>query len=84
MSVALVTTFYGVLLANVLFLPLSGKLAARSAEELLRREMVVDGVLSIQSGDSPRIVAEKLRSFLAPAAQRRLESIRENRLNRAA
>lgn len=84
MSVALVTTFYGVLLANVLFLPLAGKLAARSEEEILRREMVVEGVLSIQSGDSPRIVAEKLRSFLAPAAQRRLELVRENRLNRAA
>ncbi len=84
MSIALITTFYGALLANVVFLPLAGKLGARSEEEVLLREMIIDGVLAIQSGDSPRIVAEKLRSYLTPDVRRRLEGEREQRLHRRA
>lgn len=84
MSVALVTTFYGSLLANVLFLPLAGKLGARSEEEILHREMIIDGILAIQSGDSPRIVEEKLRAFLSPTLRRRLDVAREQRIRRAA
>ncbi len=79
MSVALLTTFYGALLANVLFLPLAGKLATRSDEEILMREMIVDGIMAIQSGDSPRIVEEKLRSFLSPTSRRRLDEAKEQR-----
>jgi len=84
MSVALVTTFYGAILANVLFLPLAGKLGARSEEEILHREMIIDGILAIQSGDSPRIVEEKLRAFLSPTLRRRLDVTREQRVRRAA
>ncbi len=84
MSVALVTTFYGAILANVLFLPLAGKLAARSEEEILHREMIIDGILAIQSGDSPRIVEEKLRAFLSPTLRRRLDVARDLRVRRAA
>ncbi len=62
MATALVTTFYGALLANALFLPLAGKLETRSREEILNKEMVIDGIMAIQSGDSPRIVEEKLRN----------------------
>jgi len=77
MAVALLTTFYGAIMANVIFLPLAGKLGLRSAEELLIREMIIEGVMGIQSGDSPRIVEEKLKSFLKPAAQKALEEGRD-------
>ena len=64
MAVALVTTFYGVILANLLFTPLAKKLAAQSADECLRKEMVLEGILSIQDGENPRIIREKLNAFL--------------------
>ena len=63
MAVALLTTFYGTLLANLLFLPISGKLKVRSRQE------VVQGILAIQAGDNHRIVSEKLKAFLSPAAR---------------
>ncbi|MBN2804068.1 MAG: MotA/TolQ/ExbB proton channel family protein [Deltaproteobacteria bacterium] len=66
MAVALLTTFYGALLANLLFTPLSGKLKFRSEEEALVWELTREGVLSISAGDNPRIVEQRLNSFLAP------------------
>jgi chemotaxis protein MotA len=66
MAVALITTFYGALLANFIFLPMAGKLGVRSSEEMLFRQVIVEGVLAIQNGENPRIVQEKLRSFFAP------------------
>jgi len=66
MAVALLTTFYGVILANLIFLPIAGKLKVRSAEEILLKEVMIEGILSIQAGDNPRIVEEKLKAFLAP------------------
>lgn len=66
MAVALVTSFWGALLANTLFLPLSNKLRNRSAEEQAIRRLIIEGVTSIQGGDSPRIVKEKLHTFLPP------------------
>lgn len=74
MATALVTTFYGALLANALFLPLAGKLETRSREEIMNKEMVIDGIMAIQSGDSPRIVEEKLKSFLSPTLRRKIEN----------
>ncbi len=73
MAVALLTTFYGAVMANAFFLPLAGKLESRSREEVLIRQMVIEGVMAIQSGDSPRIVEEKLKSFLMPSVQQKLE-----------
>lgn len=67
MAVALVTTFYGAVLAYLVFIPISGKLAVRSQEEALQKEILIEGILAIQSGDNPRIVEEKLRAFLPPA-----------------
>ena len=64
MAVALVTTFYGVVLANLLFTPFAKKLATQSADECLRKEMVLEGILSIQDGENPRIIREKLNAFL--------------------
>ncbi|MFH0882737.1 MAG: flagellar motor protein [bacterium] len=66
MATALVTTLYGSLSANIVFLPLAGKLEYRSREEGRRKELIIEGILSIQSGDNPRIVREKLKTFLPP------------------
>ncbi len=77
MATALITTFYGAVLANAFFLPLAGKLETRSEEEILVKEMIIDGIMAIQSGDSPRIVEEKLRSFLSPALRRKMDASKE-------
>ncbi len=67
MAVALLTTLYGAVLANVVFLPLAKKLEERSFEESLYMEIMVEGVIAIQKGEHPSIVKEKLQAFLAPA-----------------
>lgn len=67
MAVALITTFYGAVLANVLFLPIAGKLRTRSKEESLVKEMILQGVISLSRGDNPRIIEQKLHSFLPPS-----------------
>lgn len=64
MALALITTFYGSLLSNVLFLPIADKLGSRSGEEIAARLLIMRGVMSIQSGDNPRIVQQKLMAFL--------------------
>jgi chemotaxis protein MotA len=66
MSVALVTTFYGVVLAYLLFLPLAGKLTRLSSQELLVKQLIINGILSIQAGDNPRILEQKLHAFISP------------------
>jgi len=66
MATALVTTFYGALAANLLFIPIANKLKGRSQDELLTKQVMLEGILSIQAGDNPRVVEEKLRVFLAP------------------
>ncbi len=65
MSVALITTFYGTVLANMVFAPFSKKLKQRNEEELLYKSIVIEGVLSIQSGDNPKFLREKLQTYLA-------------------
>jgi len=64
MAIALITTFYGALLANVVFTPMAGRLKLMSNEENIYREMVVEGVLAIQSGETPYLIEEKLGSFI--------------------
>lgn len=75
MAVALITTLYGALLANLVFLPIATKLRVRSEQEVLVMQMMVEGILSIQAGENPRIVEEKLQAFMskseAEARQRR-------------
>ena len=66
MSVALVTTFYGSMLANIVFLPIAQKLKIRSKDEILVKELMVEGLLSIQAGENPRIIEEKLKTFIPP------------------
>lgn len=64
MAVALLTTLYGSLIANLVALPLADKLGIRSKDELMIKEIVIRGVMAIQSGDNPRVVEQKLKSFL--------------------
>ncbi|EPR34509.1 MotA/TolQ/ExbB proton channel [Alkalidesulfovibrio alkalitolerans DSM 16529] len=66
MAVALITTFYGAILANLVFLPMAGKLKDRSRDELLTRDLIKEGILAISKGENPRIIEEKLNSFLPP------------------
>jgi chemotaxis protein MotA len=76
MATALLTTFYGALFANLIFIPLAGKLDTRNREETLMREIMIEGLLSIQAGDRPQLVAEKLKSFVAPNIRRQMEAKR--------
>lgn len=74
MAVAIITTFYGAVLANLLFLPMSGKLKTRSAEEVTTKRLVLHGVVAIAQGDNPRILEQKLNSFVSPS--RRVSAFR--------
>jgi chemotaxis protein MotA len=66
MAVALLTTFYGALMANVLFLPVAGKLRNRSSEEVMMKELMSEGIMSIAKGDNPRLLEQKLNAYLPP------------------
>lgn len=66
MSVALVTTFYGSIMANLFFTPMAIKLKYKSSREILLKEIMLEGMLSIQAGENPRIIEEKLKAFLPP------------------
>jgi chemotaxis protein MotA len=66
MAVALVTTFYGVMIANLICLPLSRKLKSRSMKEFYQKQMFLEGLLAIQDGENPRIIREKLSAFIPP------------------
>jgi len=59
MAVALITTFYGAIIANVICLPMAGKLKARSASEVLTKTLIIEGMQSILSGENPRIMEQK-------------------------
>ncbi len=66
-AVAFVATLYGVGFANLIFLPLAGKLKARVSEQRLLYELTMEGILAIQAGENPRLVAEKLSAYLPPS-----------------
>lgn len=74
MAVALITTFYGSVLANWICIPISTKLKSKNSGEVMIKELMVEGLLSIQAGENPRVIEEKLKSFLSPA---RRESLKE-------
>ena len=67
MAVALITTFYGSVLANWFCYPAENKLKARSNAEYMTKSIVIEGLLSIQAGENPRVTEEKLKSFLSPS-----------------
>jgi len=72
MALAIVTTFYGLLIANFIANPVISKLRVFSAEELFVKELTAEGVLSIQNGENPRTIEEKLKAFLSPSLRESL------------
>ncbi len=66
MAVALITTLYGSLLANWICAPTAAKLKADNAVEMMQKQVMIEGLLSIQAGENPRVIEEKLKSFLSP------------------
>jgi chemotaxis protein MotA len=67
MAMAMITTFYGALFANLFFIPMSGKLKQRSEQEMQFKEMLLTGILAVQAEESPRVIHNKLLSYLKPA-----------------
>jgi len=66
MAVALLTTFYGSIMANIMCMPIAGKLRTRSKEETLAKEMTIQGILALSNGDNPRVLEQKLLAFIPP------------------
>ena len=66
MAVALITTFYGSLLANWICTPVASKLKLKNAQEMAVKGIEIEGLLSIQAGENPRVIEEKLKSFISP------------------
>ena len=69
MAVALITTLYGSLIANWLCNPIASKLKVNNSLEVVNKQIAIEGLLSIQAGENPRVIEEKLKSFLAPASR---------------
>jgi chemotaxis protein MotA len=66
MAVALITTLYGSMLANWICAPVATKLKANNDAELMIKDIMIEGLLSIQAGENPRVIEEKLKSFIPP------------------
>lgn len=66
MAVALLTTLYGSMIANWIATPVANKLAVNNDMEIMLKEVMIEGLLSIQAGENPRVIEEKLKSFLSP------------------
>lgn len=73
MSVALVTTFYGSMLANLVFMPLARRLKTLGSVEYLRKELLLEGIMAVSNGENPRTIREKLNSFLSNTEVEELE-----------
>lgn len=76
MGLALVTTFYGVLFSNLVFLPIAGKLKVLSDAEVLRNEIIIHGVMGLKKTESPLLIKEQLLAFVNEKTKLRLESLR--------
>jgi chemotaxis protein MotA len=73
LAVAVVATMYGTVLANAVAGPIGDKLALRSSEEILAREMMLQGILSIQAGDNPRVTLDRMMAFIPNASRAALK-----------
>ncbi|MFG6121323.1 MULTISPECIES: flagellar motor protein MotP [Thalassobacillus] len=65
MAVALLTTFYGTVMANLVFIPMAGKLENKTEQEIFLKQIIIEGVIGVQSGQNPKILEEKLSAFLS-------------------
>lgn len=77
MAVALITTFYGILLSNLVFLPLGGKLKRRTDKERMTREIMIEGIMCLQNREHPLVVRDKLNAFI-PASKRMVEETKKD------
>ena len=77
MAIALITTLYGSMIANTICTPMATKLKGYSAQEILIKELMLEGIMSLQSGDNPRIVEQKLVSFIEP--RQRVTAMKEEK-----
>ncbi|MCH2162265.1 MAG: MotA/TolQ/ExbB proton channel family protein, partial [Phycisphaerales bacterium] len=73
LAVAVTATLYGTVLANAIAGPIGDKLALRSGEEILGKEMMLQGIMSIQSGDNPRTTTEKMLAFVSHSGRAKLK-----------
>jgi chemotaxis protein MotA len=73
MATALLTTLYGAMSANMVFLPLAGKLEMVAKTESLLRNLMIEGVVAVQSGEKPQLIKEKLKGFLSPGIRAAVE-----------
>jgi chemotaxis protein MotA len=73
MSVALITTFYGSVLANVVFMPISNKVAIAQERDILIKELIIEGVVSIKEGENPKYIEEKLMNFVESSKKKKDE-----------
>ena len=73
MAIALLTTLYGSMLANWICFPIAAKLKSKNEDEMVIKEIMIEGLLSIQAGENPRVIEEKLKSFLTPAEKAEME-----------
>lgn len=70
MAVALLTTLYGTVLANLVFIPMASKLERKTEEEVFTKQIIIEGIIGVQSGQNPRILEEKLSAFLSEEEKR--------------
>jgi len=78
MGIALITSLYGSFLANVIAIPVANKLKTKTDEEMTLKQIMLEGVLSIQAGDNPRVISEKLKGYMSPQDQRAMQD-KENK-----
>jgi chemotaxis protein MotA len=77
MAVCLITTFYGLIVVNMICVPISTKLKIRHSEEIEEKQVMLEGILAVQAGENPRIVQWKLAAYLNPTARAELEAAKE-------
>ncbi|HMO14880.1 MAG TPA: motility protein A [Pirellulaceae bacterium] len=75
MAVALLTTLYGAVIANVACIPLAGKLESRSKEEVLVRELMISGLTGLAEGLAPRALEDQMAAYLAPKSRKKLQPV---------
>lgn len=77
MATALITTFYGSFFANLIFIPIANNLSAQTEEQMFTGQMIIEGILGIQAGSNPRILEERLMTYLSPREQKLAKAPKE-------
>ncbi|MDQ0272144.1 flagellar motor protein MotP [Cytobacillus purgationiresistens] len=84
MAIALLTTLYGSLLANLFFIPLAAKLETQTEEEVFYKQVIIEGVIGVQSGQNPSILRQKLSAFISDKERKEAEEMEDEALNNEA